>query len=58
VAEVLVENKPMPVLRVGIKDTYAESAANAHLLDKYGLSPERIAGSIESFTRRFAATLT
>ena len=37
VAEVLVENMPVPMQRVGIQDCFAESAQYFELLDKYGL---------------------
>jgi transketolase len=43
VAEILGEREPRRVVRVGIADTWGESAPNAFLLDRHGLSPERIA---------------
>jgi transketolase len=52
VAETLTESRPLPLLRLGIKDTWGESAPNAALLEKHGLSPERMAESIEAFVRR------
>jgi len=43
VAEVLGELAPRPLVRIGIQDTWGESASNAFLLDRHGLSPERVA---------------
>ena len=37
VAEVLVENAPVPLVRVGVKDTFGESGEPDELLEKYGL---------------------
>ncbi len=44
IAEVLSENFPCPLLRVGIEDTFCESAAQVEdLFAKYGLTSEKIA---------------
>jgi len=43
VAEVLGEEYPVRMKRVGLKDTFGESAPNAPLLEKYGLTPEHVA---------------
>ena len=43
VAEVLGENYPTLMKRVGMRDVYGESAANTPLLEKYGLTPRHIA---------------
>ena len=43
VAEILTEHEPRRLVRIGIQDTWGESAPNAFLLDRYGLSPERVA---------------
>jgi transketolase len=43
VAEVLGENCPVPLKRIGLKDTFAESGEFELLLDKYGLSSIHIA---------------
>ena len=43
VAEVLVEHEPVPMQRVGIQDTYGESAPNEELAEKYGLTAPYIA---------------
>ncbi len=44
VAETLVENTPIPMIRVGIRDTFGQSGSPAVLLEKYGLTPIYIAG--------------
>ena len=43
VAEALGELQPTPMRRVGIRDTFGESAANEDLLEKYGITPEHVA---------------
>ena len=43
VAEVLVENCPVPMVRVGLKDVFGESGKPDELLVKYGLTSEEIA---------------
>ena len=45
VAEVLGENYPTRIARVGIRDVFGESAPNEALLKKYGLTAEHIAGA-------------
>jgi transketolase len=42
VAELLGERRPLPMKRVGYRDTFAESGANQDLLEKYGLTPKHI----------------
>ena len=42
VAEVLGEQRPTPMKRVGIRDTFGESAANEDLLAKYGLTSDHV----------------
>jgi transketolase len=42
VAEFLAENFPLPVVRVGIQDTFGESGTPRALLQKYGLTPESL----------------
>ena len=42
VAEVLSENCPLPLKRVGCRDTFAESGSNEDLLEKYGLTPRHV----------------
>ncbi len=43
VAEILSERRPRRLVRIGIQDLWGESAPNAFLLDRHGLSPERVA---------------
>ncbi len=43
VAEVLSAHNPKRVVRIGIQDAFGESAPNEFLLEKHGLSPQRIA---------------
>ena len=43
VAETLGEHRPTPLRRVGLRDVFGESAPNAPLLEKYGLTPRHIA---------------
>ncbi|GAB2572291.1 transketolase family protein [Gracilibacillus alcaliphilus] len=42
VAEVLAENYPVPLIRVGTKDTFGESGPPEALLEKYGLTSKEI----------------
>lgn len=42
VAEVVTENYPVPVLKVGVKDTFGESGKPNQLLEKYGLTSKDI----------------
>lgn len=43
VAEILSERQPRRLVRIGIQDVWGESAPNPFLLDRHGLSPERVA---------------
>ncbi|MBE6589772.1 MAG: transketolase family protein, partial [Ruminococcaceae bacterium] len=45
VAESLSESVPVPVIRVGMKDTYGHSGTVPALLEHYGLTPAAIAES-------------
>lgn len=40
--------RPVRVTRVGLADTWSESAPNDFLLDRYGLSPRRVAERLEA----------
>lgn len=42
IAEVLAENAPTPMLRVGIKDTFGESGRPLELLEKFGLTKKEV----------------
>ena len=52
VAEVLVENRPTPMKRVGVRDTFAESGPYLELLDKYGLTARHIVAAVEEVLTR------
>jgi len=46
VCEVLAARHPVPVLRIGIEDRYAESASHDELVDRYGISPSAMSRAI------------
>jgi transketolase len=52
VAEALVENVPVPMLRIGLQDCYGECGQNDELLMKYGMSPEHIAQAARVVSQR------
>jgi transketolase len=53
VAEVLSSEMPVPLVRVGVQDTFAESGDAEALLEFYGLTPEKIAAAArQSMARR------
>ncbi|MEM2889996.1 MAG: transketolase family protein [Candidatus Hadarchaeum sp.] len=52
VAEVLVEEGPVPMVRVGINDTYAESGSWRELFAKYGLTSSDIVKAAEKVLKR------
>jgi transketolase len=52
VAETLAEHRPTVVRRLGLQDTYTESGPNEALLDKYGLSAERVAEQVRAIIGR------
>jgi len=43
VAEVLAEECPVPLRRIGLRDVFGESGKPAELLEKYGLTAKHIA---------------
>lgn len=47
IAEVVTANLPVPVIRVGIKDTFGESGKPAELLKAYGLTSEDIVKAVK-----------
>ena len=47
VAEVLCEECPTPMVRVGMKDTYGHSGTVPALLEEFGLTPAHIAESVK-----------
>ena len=52
VAEILVENNPIPMKRIGVRNTFAESGPYLDLLEKYGLSANHIAKAVEEVIER------
>ncbi len=52
VAEVLVENYPVPMQRVGMRDGFAESGPYLEVLEKYGLSAHHIADAVLNVIKR------
>lgn len=51
VAEILIENFPVKMKRIGINDTFAESAKYSELLDKYNLSIDNIVKQVEKMIK-------
>lgn len=49
VAETLGEHEPLPMRRHGLQDVFGESGPNDALLEKYGISPSKIADAIREF---------
>lgn len=52
VAEVLVENCPVPMARVGVEDSFGESGLPDQLLEKYGLTADHIAAKAKAVIAR------
>jgi transketolase len=52
VAEVLVENAPVPLERVGVYDTFGESGTPKELLKKYGLTVDDIVFAVKKVILR------
>lgn len=52
VSEVLAEEIPAPLLRVGIRDTFGESGSNRDLLKKYNMDSEYIAETVKKCLKR------
>ena len=55
VAECLAETVPVPLERVGLADTFAESGPYSELLDKYGMSVDAIADAVRRVLGRKCA---
>ncbi|TCO73142.1 transketolase family protein [Marinisporobacter balticus] len=51
VAEVLVENKPVPMKRIGTKDTFGESGKPDELMEKYGLTAVYIVKAVKEVVK-------
>jgi transketolase len=52
VAEVLGENRPTPMKRIGVRDTFAESGPYLEVIDKYGLTARYIVAAAKDVIRR------
>jgi transketolase len=52
VAEVLVENHPIPMKRIGVRDVFAESGPYHEVIKKYGVSADHIAHAVEETVAR------
>lgn len=52
VAEVLSEQYPVPLMRIGIQDVFGESGPAEKLLEKYGLDAESIYRKVKNFLNR------
>jgi transketolase len=52
VAEVLCETHPVPLVRVGVADIFAESGEPDDLARKYGLMPEQIAAAVHTVIQK------
>lgn len=55
VAEVLGEEYPVPMKRIGLRDTFGESASNAPLLEKYGLTARHVAAAAKTLLEKRSA---
>lgn len=51
VAEVLAENHPTPMKRIGVADTFGTSGSGDELLAAYGLTPTDIAAAVKSLAQ-------
>ena len=52
VAEVLGENAPTPMVRVGLKDTFGESGRPLELLEKYGLTKKEVVEAVRAAIKK------
>jgi transketolase len=52
VAEVLVEESPVPMERVGVQDTFAESGTYDAILEKYGLGVSHVVDAVRRVMKR------
>jgi transketolase len=52
VAEVLVENFPVPMRRVGVHDTFAESGPYLEVIEKYALTAPHIVAAVRDVRKR------
>jgi transketolase len=51
VAEVLIENKPVPMKRIGVNEEFGEVGTLDYLKERFGFTAEKIAEKIENFLK-------
>ncbi len=51
VSELLSEEVPVPVIKVGLKDVFGQSGSSSDLLKYYGLMPDNIAAAVKTALR-------
>ena len=52
VAEILVENDPVPMKRIGVKDHFGEVGTKEFLMEKYGMTARDIAKAVREVIKR------
>lgn len=52
VSEVVIQNHPIPIEFIGMKDRFGQSGTPAELLTEYGLNPEHIVSAVEKAISR------
>ncbi len=52
VARVIVQNQPVPMAMIALKDTYAKSGKPAELLQRYGLTAKDIAQAVRAILKK------
>ena len=52
VAEILVENNPVPMKRIGVKDLFGEVGTKEFLMEKYGMTARDIAKAVREVIKR------
>lgn len=52
VAEILVENDPVPMKRIGVKDHFGEVGTKEFLMEKYGMTASDIAKAVREVIKR------
>ena len=52
VAEVLSESSPVPMVRIGVKDTFGTSGDQEGLLKHYGMSADDIVSAVKEVIKK------
>jgi transketolase len=52
VAELVVQNQPVPMRIIGFPDEFVPAGSSSELFDHYGLTDPNLASSIEAFLKR------